>query len=288
MLAVYEKEIKSYFHSMIAYLFLALFWAASGVYFTVYCLSGGVMDFGQYVLSSITILFIIIVPVLTMRLMADEKKQKTDQLFLTAPVRVSSVILGKYLAVLTLFGIGLLGVFCQSIVLSFFGDMVWRTNLTAFIGFFLMGACFLAIGTFISCCTESQVASAAISFGVVLFCFLLPNIVSLAPGRARYTFMIGAVVILCLGAFFYHETHSLPIGAGAAGVGIVALVVAWVVKPALFDDGLSKVVDWISILDRYDNFINGIFDGSSIIYYLSFIAVFLYLSIQTIEKKRWI
>ncbi|MDO4557106.1 MAG: ABC transporter, partial [Lachnospiraceae bacterium] len=76
MLAVYEKEVKSYFHSMIAYLFLALFWAAGGVYFTVYCLSGGYMDFGQYVLSSITILFIIIVPVLTMRLMADEKKQK--------------------------------------------------------------------------------------------------------------------------------------------------------------------------------------------------------------------
>lgn len=288
MLAVYEKELKSYFHSMIAYLFLALFWAAAGVYFTVYCLAGGVMDFGQYVLSSITILFIIVVPVLTMRLMADEKKQKTDQLFLTAPVRVSSVILGKYLAVLTLFGIGLLGVFGYSIILSFFGDMVWRTNITAFIGFFLMGACFLAIGTFISCCTESQVASAAISFGVVLFCFLLPNIVSLAPGRARYTFIIGAAAVICLAAFFYHDTRSLAIGGGAGAVGIIALAAAWFVKPALFDDGLSKVVDWISILDRYDNFINGIFDGSSIIYYISFIGVFLYLSIQTIEKKRWI
>lgn len=288
MLAIYEKELKSYFHSMIAYLFLAVLWAASGVYFTVYCLYYGYMDFGQYVLSSITILFIIIVPVLTMRLMADEKKQKTDQLFLTAPVRVSSVILGKYLAVLTLFAIGLLGVFCYSIVLSFFGDMVWRTNLTAFLGFFLMGACFLAIGTFISCCTESQVAAAAISFGVVLACFLLPNVVGLAPGRARYTFVMAAVVIICLALFFYHETHSIWIGGAAGGVGMIALVAAWIVKSSWFDDGLSKIVNWISILDRYDNFLNGILDGSSIIYYLSFIGVFLYLSIQTIEKKRWI
>lgn len=288
MLAIYEKELKSYFHSMIAYLFLAVLWAASGVYFTVYCLYYGYMDFGQYVLSSITILFIIIVPVLTMRLMADEKKQKTDQLFLTAPVRVSSVILGKYLAVLTLFAIGLLGVFCYSIVLSFFGDMVWRINLTAFLGFFLMGACFLAIGTFISCCTESQVAAAAISFGVVLACFLLPNVVGLAPGRARYTFVMAAVVIICLALFFYHETHSIWIGGAAGGVGMIALVAAWIVKSSWFDDGLSKIVNWISILDRYDNFLNGILDGSSIIYYLSFIGVFLYLSIQTIEKKRWI
>ena len=288
MLAIYEKELKSYFHSMIAYLFLTVLWAAAGVYFTVYCLYYGYMDFGQYVLSSITILFIIIVPVLTMRLMADEKKQKTDQLFLTAPVRVSSVILGKYLAVLTLFAIGLLGVFCYSILLSFFGDMVWRTNLTAFLGFFLMGACFLAIGTFISCCTESQVAAAAISFGVVLACFLLPHVVSLAPGRARYTFVMAAVAIICLALFFYHETYSIWIGGAAGGGGILALVVAWIAKPSGFDDGFSKIVDWISILDRYDNFLNGILDGSSIIYYLSFIGVFLYLSIQTIEKKRWI
>ncbi|MDO4557105.1 MAG: ABC transporter permease subunit, partial [Lachnospiraceae bacterium] len=205
-----------------------------------------------------------------------------------APIRVSSVIIGKYLAVLTLFAVGLFGIFCYSIILSFFGDMVWKTNLSAFIGFFLLGACFLAIGTFISCCTESQVAAAAVSFGVVLACFLLPNIVSLAPGRARYTLVICGIAVLCLAAFFYHETHSFLIGGAAGVIGIAGLAAAWILKSSLFDDGLSKIVDWISILDRYDNFINGIFDGSSIIYYLSFIGVFLYLSIQTIEKKRWI
>lgn len=287
MLAIMEKELKSYFHSMIGYLFLAVFWAAAAVYFTAYCLSYGVMDFGGYVLASITILFIVIVPVLTMRLMADEKKQKTDQLLLTAPVKASSIVIGKYLAVLVLYGIGLLGVFGFAVILSFFGTMVWKMVITAFIGFFLLGACFLAIGTFVSCCTESQVAAAAISFGVVLLCFLLPNIVSLAPGRARYTFVIVGFFIVLLAMFFYHETKSLPIGAGAAVVGIGGLAAAWFIKPELFDNGLAKMVAWISILDRYDNFINGIFDASSIVYYLSFIVVFLFLSIQTIEKRRW-
>ena len=287
MLAIMEKELKSYFHSMIGYLFLAVFWAAAAVYFTAYCLSYGVMDFGGYVLASITILFIVIVPVLTMRLMADEKKQKTDQLLLTAPVKASSIVIGKYLAVLVLYGIGLLGVFGFAVILSFFGTMVWKMVITTFIGFFLLGACFLAIGTFVSCCTESQVAAAAISFGVVLLCFLLPNIVSLAPGRARYTFVIVGFFIVLLAMFFYHETKSLPIGAGAAVVGIGGLAAAWFIKPELFDNGLAKMVAWISILDRYDNFINGIFDASSIVYYLSFIVVFLFLSIQTIEKRRW-
>lgn len=287
MLAIMEKELKSYFHSMIGYLFLAVFWAAAAVYFTAYCLSYGVMDFGGYVLASITILFIVIVPVLTMRLMADEKKQKTDQLLLTAPVKASSIVIGKYLAVLVLYGIGLLGVFGFAVILSFFGDMAWKMVITAFIGFFLLGACFLAIGTFVSCCTESQVAAAAVSFGVVLLCFLLPNIVSLAPGRARYTFVIVGFFIVLSALFFYHETKSLPIGAGAAVVGIGGLTAAWFIKPELFDNGLAKIVAWISILDRYDNFINGIFDASSIVYYLSFIVVFLFLSIQTIEKRRW-
>lgn len=287
MLAIMEKELKSYFHSMIGYLFLAVFWAAAAIYFTAYCLGYGVMDFGGYVLSSITILFIIVVPILTMRLMADEKKQKTDQLLLTAPIKASSIILGKYLAVLVLYTIGLAGVFVYAVILSFFGDMVWKMTLTAFIGFWLLGACFLAIGTFISCITDSQVAAAAISFGVVLLCFLLPAVVDYAPGRARYTIIIAVIAIILLALFFYHETKSIAVGGGAGVAGIIALVAAWFIKPEIFDDGIAKIVDWVSILDRYDNFINGIFDASSIVYYLSFIAVFLFLSIQSIEKRRW-
>lgn len=287
MLAIMEKELKTYFHSMIGYLFLAVFWAVTAVYFTYWCLGYGVMDFGGYVLSSITILFIAIVPILTMRLMADEKKQKTDQLLLTAPIRSSSIILGKYLAVMMVFSVGVLGVFGFAVVLSFFGDMTWKMTLTSFVGFFLLGACFLAIGTFISCCTESQVAAAAVSFGITLLCFLLPAIVDYAPSRARYTFVIAGIAIICLALFFYRETKSIRISVISGVIGIGALVAAWFINAELFDDGLAKLVEWISILDRYDNFINGIFDASSIVYYLSFIFVFLFLSIRSVEKRRW-
>ena len=102
MRAIYKKEMRSYFHSLSAYLFLALFLAISGVYFSVICMSYGYTDYAANIYPNITIIFIIIVPILTMRLMAEERRQKTDQLLLTAPVRVTGIILGKYFAVLTL------------------------------------------------------------------------------------------------------------------------------------------------------------------------------------------
>lgn len=232
MLAIFEKEMKSYFHSILAYLFLALFWAAAAIYFTVYCLSYGLMDFGGYVFGSIPLLFLVIVPILTMRLMADEKKQKTDQLLITSPLRISEVILGKYLAVLTLFGIGVLGVLGYAFLLSFYGELNWTTTLTAGLGYYLVGAAFLAVGTFFSCCTESQAAAAVLTVATVLACYLLPNL-------------------------------------------------------AGFHEGFAKVVSWLSPLDRFDHFINGILDVSSIIYYLSLVGLFLFFSVQNVEKRRW-
>lgn len=287
MRAIYIKEMKSYFHSLSAYLFLALFLAISGVYFSVICMSYGYTDYAANIYSNITIIFIIIVPILTMRLMAEERKQKTDQLLLTSPVRVTGIILGKYLAVLTLLLGAVVITFLQAAVLSMYGDVNWLTVLTGGLGYFLVGASLLAIGLFISSITESQMIAAGISFGVVLLCMLLPNLSDIVPGRARYTYIVCGIVIVLLAWFFYEETKSWKAGVitmvlGAAVFGLFA----WR-TPELFDNGLSKIIDWFSIMDRFNDFCSGILNASSIIYYLSFIAVFIFLSIQTIEKRRW-
>ena len=126
MKAVYLKEMRSYFHSVSAYLFLALFLAVTGVYFSVICMSYGYTDYAANIYPNITIIFIVIVPILTMRLMAEERRQKTDQLLLTSPIRVSGIILGKYLAVLTLMAAAVLITFCQAAVLSMYGDVSWE------------------------------------------------------------------------------------------------------------------------------------------------------------------
>lgn len=287
MKAIYLKEMKSYFHSLSAYLFLALFLAISGVYFSVICMSYGYTDYAANVYPNITIIFVIIVPILTMRLLAEERKQKTDQLLLTSPVRVSGIVLGKYFAVLTLLLVAVLITFCQAATLSFYGDVNWKTILTGGIGYFLLGASLLAIGLFISALTDSQMIAAGISFGVVLICMLLPNLSDIVPGRARYTYIVCAAIVLVLAWFFFEQTKSWKIGIlilvlGGAGLGAAAYF-----KPELFDNGLSKIIDWFSIMDRFNDFCSGILNASSVIYYLSFIAVFIFLSIQTIEKRRW-
>ena len=287
MRAIYIKEMKSYFHSLSAYLFLALFLAISGVYFSVICMSYGYTDYAANIYSNITIIFIIIVPILTMRLMAEERKQKTDQLLLTSPVRVTGIILGKYLAVLTLLLGAVVITFLQAAVLSMYGDVNWLTVLTGGLGYFLVGASLLAIGLFISSITESQMIAAGISFGVVLLCMLLPNLSDIVPGRARYTYIVCGIVIVLLAWFFYEETKSWKAGVITMVLGAAVLgLFAWR-TPELFDNGLSKIIDWFSIMDRFNDFCSGILYASSIIYYLSFIAVFIFLSIQTIEKRRW-
>lgn len=287
MRAIYIKEMKSYFHSLSAYLFLALFLAISGVYFSVICMSYGYTDYAANIYSNITIIFITIVPILTMRLMAEERKQKTDQLLLTSPVRVTGIILGKYLAVLTLLLGAVVITFLQAAVLSMYGDVNWLTVLTGGLGYFLVGASLLAIGLFISSITESQMIAAGISFGVVLLCMLLPNLSDIVPGRARYTYIVCGIVIVLLAWFFYEETKSWKAGVITMVLGAAVLgLFAWR-TPELFDNGLSKIIDWFSIMDRFNDFCSGILNASSIIYYLSFIAVFIFLSIQTIEKRRW-
>lgn len=287
MRAIYKKEMRSYFHSVAAYIFLALFLAASGIYFSVICMGYGYTDYSAYIFSNITILYIVIVPILTMRLLAEEKKQKTDQILLTAPVRVSSIVLGKYLAVLTLLLAAVAISFCQAGVLSFYGTVNWKTVLTGGLGYFLLGACLLAIGLFISALTDNQVISAALSFGAVLLCMLLPNISGQVPERARYTYLLCGIVVFALAAFFYTQSKSLLAGGVILFGGGGAVIAASVLKPELFDNGLSKIIDWFSVTDRFTDFCSGVLNASSVVYYVSFSAVFVFLTIWVTEKRRW-
>ena len=125
MKAIYLKEMRSYFHSLAAYIYFALFIAATGVYFSVICMSYGYTDYSQYVFSNSTILYIVIVPILTMRLFAEEKKQRTDQLLYTSPIRPGSIVLGKYLASVTLLAMSMLVSLIRSRCIKY----VWKCKL---------------------------------------------------------------------------------------------------------------------------------------------------------------
>lgn len=287
MFTIYKKEMKSYMHSMMPYLYVALILSVSSIYFCAYCFSYGISDYATYVIQNLTILFIIIVPILTMRLVAEEKKQRTDQLLLTSPVRTTEIIMGKYLAVLSVFFCSILVFLLHAGILSRYTDVSWKTVLTGCFGYFLLGASLLAIGLFVSAISENPFIAAGISFGAVLLMILLPNLADMVPKRARYTYIFCAVVILLLAVFFYKQTNNLKIAAGVIVLGGCVTGGCAYFFPSVFDNGLAKIINWCSVMDRFTDFCTGVLNVSSIIYYLSFIVVFVMLSIFAIEQRRW-
>ena len=147
MKAIYKRELKSYLTSMVGYLFIFFVLILAGVYFSAYQLSAAIPKF-EYTLSAMTFVFLIGVPILTMRVMAEERKQKTDQLLLTAPVSVGSIVMGKFLALVTIYAIPV-GVLCfYPLIMSKFGAVSFGSAYTAILGFFLLGCSNLAIGMF--------------------------------------------------------------------------------------------------------------------------------------------
>ena len=176
MIAVYKRELRSYLTSMIGYLFIFFILLLTGIYFSAYQLGASYPRF-EYTLSALTFVFLISVPILTMRVLAEERKQKTDQLLLTAPVSVEKIVLGKYLALVTIFAIPMLIMCFYPLLMTKFGTVSLGAAYTAVLGFFLLGCANLAIGVFISSLTESQVIAAVLTF-VILFAFYMMNGIS--------------------------------------------------------------------------------------------------------------
>lgn len=192
MIAIYKREVKSFFHSFIGWLFLAATLLLMGIYFTVYNMLCGYPNI-SYVLQSVIFLFIITIPILTMRILAEERKQKTDQLILTAPITVGKIVLGKYLALVTVFAIPVLVIGLTPLVLSFFGTFQMGVSYTALLGFFLYGCMALAIGMFLSSLTESIVIAAVLTFGALFLGYLMSGLCSIISTTGNFLTQILSV-----------------------------------------------------------------------------------------------
>lgn len=286
MLAVYKKEIRSYFTSIIGYLFIAFFLALIGLYFYLQNMLNGYADF-SYTLYSVSIFFVLLVPMLTMRIMAEENKQKTDQLLLTAPLTISKVVLGKYLAVCTVYGI-VMAISCLCpLIMSNYGTVNFKICYSAILAFFLLGSAYLAIGMFISSTTESQAFAAVITFVVILVTVLASGIASILPTDNKTAWLVFAAIYLILTIITYVMMHNATLSFFIGCIGEIGIALLYLLKPTMFDGSVVKVFDWFSVTNRFNNFVYGVFDLAAIIYYLSLIGLFVFLTIQTIKKRRW-
>lgn len=286
MTAIYKREVKSYLTSMIGYLFIFLILVLTGIYFSAYQLSAAYPKF-EYTLSAATFVFLLGVPLLTMRVLAEERKQKTDQMLLTSPVSVFGIVMGKYLALVTVYTIPILIMCFYPLIIGKFGNVSYGAAYTAILGFFLLGCANLAVGVFVSSLTESQVIAAVLTF-VFLFAFYMMNgISSFFSKTSMSTCVTFGLLILAASIVIYTMIKNVMISVIVCGIGEIALVVIYVIKSSFFEGGIQKVLQIFNLSGHFDNFANGILDITGIIYFISVIAVCIFFTIQSIVKRRW-
>lgn len=238
MPAIIKREISSYFTSPLGYVFLAVFYGFSGLFLWMNCLATGSAEIaGVFVLMFF--IMMILIPVLTMRTMADDKRQKTDQLTLTSPVSLFGLVMGKFLAAFFVFFCAVLillvyAVFMSAAVIKSGNEFAWATFWGNFVGMILIGGVFISVGIFISNLTENQMIAAIGS--------------------------IGANIVLCL---FDIISNYIPV------------------------EGIRNVINSLSVFYKYEEFTVGIFSLKNILFFVSLIVIFNFLTMRFIERRRW-
>ena len=287
MRAIYKRELDSYFHSMIGYVFIAFFLAFTGVYFMAYNLNYGYPIF-SYVLSSLVFILLIAIPVLTMKSFSEDRKSRTDQLLLTAPVSLGQIVMGKYLAMVTVYLIPNL-VFClYPLVIKLQGNAYLLTDYCGILVFFLMGCVYISIGMFLSSLTESQIIAAISSFGVLLILYLWDGILGFLPSSALLNLVILLVLLTLVSVLVWHITGN-PVMAGILEVIFIAAgIIVYAVNSSVYESLLSDVLGRLDLTAPLTDVVSSsLLDTGSIILYFSVIGLFIFLTMQSIQKRRW-
>lgn len=287
MLAIYKRELRSYFHSMIAYLFIGGLCFFIGVYFLLINVIGGDVHFST-ILAYIMFIFMFTFPILTMRSIAEERRTRTDQLLLTSPVSVSGIVIGKFLAMATVYAVPCLVAAICPLLMLLLPEHHPLPDLVGIIPFFLAGCVYIAIGMFLSSLTENQIIAVALSVIVFLLLYLAPVFQRYYPDSALGS-VIGLGVLVVAAAFFYYTFSKNPLISAVIGaVGIAALVVVYFVKKDLLAGivpNLFKACTLTTPLDTLSQY--KILDLSGIVFYLSLIFLFVFLTGLMVQKRRW-
>ncbi|MDO4385310.1 MAG: ABC transporter permease [Clostridia bacterium] len=286
MRAVYLKELKLNFTGFTGYLYGAFILLFVGIYTMAINLSGGYAQF-EYVLESMAFIYLIACPVLTMRAFAEEKRSKTDQLLYSLPIRLSDVVVGKYLAMLTVSLLPVAVVSVYPLLLSGYGHVDMRSAYASILMFFLLGACLTSIGMFISSVTENQVTSAVVTLVIMLITYFMTSLASYVSTASSSSLIALSALALVLAAIVYLFTKNLSVAFLTAAALVGALLIAYAIDASAFSGLFPALMKKLSLFERFYGTIGGMFDLTAIVYYLSIIGVFLFFTTETLEKRRW-
>lgn len=286
MRAIFKHELRGYLHAWSTYLFCAFLLLFVGVGAMLYNIESAVANF-EYVLQLVSIGLTVIIPVLTMRSIAEEKRQKTDQLLYSLPLTTWQIVAGKYAAMLAVYFAPLAITALYPLIFAQYGEVYLLTAYGSLFAFFMMGAALIAAGMFVSSLTDSQGFAAGISIALFLFNYysvtLAENISASAFGAALGV----GILALVLGAVVYRLTRSMTIGYGVGMLILAAAIVTMFVDASALTRLLPETMAALSLFGRFDEFVNGVFDLGSVVFYVSVAAFFLVLTVQSLEKRRY-
>lgn len=283
---IFRHELRNYFHSLTAYVFGAFLLAVVGLGSVLYNLQASVSNF-EFVLSFASIIFVVIVPILTMRTLAEERRQRTDQLLYSLPITTTQVVLGKYFALLVVYLIPLAVVSLYPLLFSQFGEVYLPTSYGSLFAFFMMGAALLAVGMFLSSLTDNQGFAAGIGIAAILLNYYSVSLAEYTSSTAMGSLIALYVIALLLGVVIHNLTRNENLAYGVTLVLIAALSVAYFVNSSAFEGLLPDIMTKLSLFRQFNSFVNGAFDLTAIVYYVSVMGFFLFLSVQSMEKRRY-
>lgn len=286
MTAIFKREFKSCFTGMIGWVIAAVSLFFLGLYFTNRNLLYASSDFAS-VLYTMTMILLFLLPAISMRSFAEERKNKTDQLLLTSPVSIPAIVAGKFLAELAVFALPLAAAVVMPLLLQAFGTVSLMAAYSALLGYLLLGGACLAVGTWISALTENQILAYLATFGALLVAYLMNGIQTMFTTGNLLAFIVFMIVLLVAAVLVGVICKRLAAGAVVFCAGAVVLFVLFQLRPAWLLAAFNAVLSALALFEPFKDIVGGMFSIPAIVYYLSVMGLFLFLTGQALARRRW-
>ena len=278
MFAIFKREVRSCFHGMIGYVLTAFLLVASAIYFVALNLGYGLPDFGYYTLYNTIFMLLFYFPVLTMRSFAEERRTRTDQLLLTSPVPVPGIVLGKFFALCVVFALPwALGATAASTL----------ANFAALLCYYLLGCAAIAIGVFLSSLTENQIIAAVAGAAALLLAYLMPSLRSMFTTGSAVALALFTALAAVLSVVAGLRSRSFTLGCLTFAGCCAALTVLFLLRSSWLTEGFSAVLSALCLFAPFEEFVNSNFSIPTLVYYLTVTVLFLFFTVQELEKRRW-
>ena len=287
MLAVYKRELRAYMNNVYGWLFMAIFLLFTGYMMFQNNLYDGMPEF-ELTLSASQYALLLLIPILCMRSMAEDRHNKTDMFYLSLPMKTASVVLGKYFAMLTVYAIPCVILCVYPLVLGAFGPVNYLVAYLSILLYLILGAALIAVCQFLSSLTDNLVIAAVLGVLAVAVLLFAPFLSYVIPLTAIASFIGLVVLALLLAGVAFLATHNLNVTAITGAAAVVPLSVVYILSRSSFEGLFPSLLQFISPFAHFATFCQfGTFSVQSLILLLSYPVLFVFLTVQSADKKRW-